>query len=216
MISAKDIAADLRVLGLGEGMNLVVHSALSSLGTVEGGADAVIDALLEVLGKSGTLAMPAFFFPPSELFDPAVTPSRMGLITETFRKRSGVLRSFHPTHSVAAFGLLARYLVEGHKTATAFGIDSPLHRLAKSEGYVLLLGVQHRLDDSYRRSGCACALSKDRILESFRSRYAGAAAGWEYRAIPAQGKSRLQPEFQRSGCSFKRPRLRQRGESRSG
>jgi aminoglycoside 3-N-acetyltransferase len=146
MITTKEIASDLRALGLVEGMNLVVHSSLSSLGKVEGGADAVVDALLEALGKSGTLAMPAFYFPPPELFDPAVTPSRMGAITEAFRKRPGVLRSFHPTHSVAATGPLAAHFVEAHKTATAFGIDSPLHRLAKSGGHVLLLGVQHTSD----------------------------------------------------------------------
>lgn len=146
MTTARDIAADLRALGLSEGMNIVVHSSLSSLGRVEEGADAVIDALLEVLGPSGTLVMPAFYFPPPELFDPAVTPSRMGLITETFRKRPGVLRSFHPTHSVSALGPLAANFVKGHETATAFGIDSPLHRLANSGGYVLLLGVQHTSD----------------------------------------------------------------------
>jgi len=146
MLTARQIAADLRALGLAEGMNLVVHSSLSSLGQVERGADAVVDALLEIMGETGTLAMPAFYFPPPELFDPAVTPSRMGAITEAFRKRPGVLRSFHPTHSVAAVGPLASHLVEAHETATAFGIDSPLHRLAKSGGYVLLLGVQHTSD----------------------------------------------------------------------
>ena len=143
MINAATISADLRALGLAEGMNVVVHSSLSSLGWVEGGADAVIDALLAAIGKAGTLVMPTFTFPPVPVFDPLTTRSTVGLITETFRKRNGVLRSLHPTHSVAVFGPLARHFVDGHPAATALGVDSPLHRLVLSGGYVLLLGVQH-------------------------------------------------------------------------
>ena len=124
-------------------MNLVVHSSLSSLGHVEGGADAVIDALLDVIGETGTLAMPTFTFPPKPVFDPRTTRSTTGLITETFRRREGVLRSIHPTHSVAAFGPLADHLIDGHRGATALGENSPLHRLALSGGFVLLLGVAH-------------------------------------------------------------------------
>ncbi len=143
MTTVSEIAADLRFLGLFEGMNLAVHSSLSSLGNVEGGAEAVIDALLDAIGREGTLVMPTFTFPPEPVFEPAATPSTMGLIPETFRRRERVLRSLHPTHSVAAFGPLAGHIVEGHPGATALGVDSPLHRLAISGGYVLLLGVRH-------------------------------------------------------------------------
>ena len=40
-------------------MTLMVHSSLSALGEVEGGANTVIGALLEAIGPTGTLAMPA-------------------------------------------------------------------------------------------------------------------------------------------------------------
>jgi aminoglycoside 3-N-acetyltransferase len=143
MTTASEIAADLRNLGLSDGVSLVVHSSLSSLGNVDGGAGAVIDALLRVIGQTGTLVMPTFTFPPQPLFEPYSTPSSMGLIPETFRRRKGALRSIHPTHSVAALGPLAEYLVDGHPGATALGVDSPLHRLAQCDGFVLLLGVRH-------------------------------------------------------------------------
>lgn len=143
MATAQQIARDLRSLGLAPGMNLVVHSSLSSLGQVDGGADAVIDALHEAIGETGTLVMPTFTFPPDPVFDPRATHSTTGLITETFRGRESVLRSIHPTHSVAASGPLARHVVDGHRTATALGMDSPLHRLALAGGFVLLLGVGH-------------------------------------------------------------------------
>jgi len=141
--TTRQITADLRSLGIAEGISLVVHSSLSSLGRVEDGADAVIDALLEALGERGTLVMPTFTFPPEPVFDPRSTRSTTGLIAETFRARAGVVRSLHPTHSVAALGSLAKHFVEGHPDATALGVDSPLHRLAVSDGFVLLLGVQH-------------------------------------------------------------------------
>ncbi|UCD58095.1 MAG: AAC(3) family N-acetyltransferase, partial [Candidatus Hydrogenedentota bacterium] len=109
MVTARKIVADLHSLGLDKGVNIVVHSSLSSLGHVEDGADAVIAALLEVIGETGTLVMPTFTFPPEPAFDVDSTRSTTGLLTETFRKREGVYRSAHPTHSVAAFGPLAKH-----------------------------------------------------------------------------------------------------------
>jgi len=143
MTTARKIVQDLYSLGISEGMNLIVHSSLSSLGNVEGGANAVIDALLEAIGGNGTLVMPTFTFPPAPIFDSKTTRSTTGIITETFRMRDGVLRSLHPTHSVAASGPGAEHIIDGHVAASALGVDSPLHRLALSGGYVLLLGVQH-------------------------------------------------------------------------
>ncbi|RJP69583.1 MAG: aminoglycoside N(3)-acetyltransferase [Candidatus Abyssobacteria bacterium SURF_17] len=143
MLTVQEITRALHAIGLAEGMSVVVHSSLSSLGLVEGGADAVIDALLDAIGEAGTLVLPTFTFPPDPVFDPRTTRSSTGLIPETFRKRAGVRRSLHPTHSVAACGLLAEHFISGHPGATALGMDSPLHRLALAEGCVLLLGVQH-------------------------------------------------------------------------
>ena len=70
-------------------------------------------------------------------------PSCTGKISETFRLRADVHRSLHPTHSVAAWGNGAADLVAGHESAGAFGPDSPLARLMRGGGKVLLLGVTH-------------------------------------------------------------------------
>ncbi|HEX2458891.1 MAG TPA: AAC(3) family N-acetyltransferase, partial [Vicinamibacterales bacterium] len=87
------------------------HTGLKSLGYVEGGAEAVVDLLIcRVVAKDGgTLAMPAFSMKGTmegtlradTVFDVKETPSTVGAVTEAFRKRSGVVRSLHPTHSVA-------------------------------------------------------------------------------------------------------------------
>ncbi|MDH7568663.1 MAG: AAC(3) family N-acetyltransferase, partial [Armatimonadota bacterium] len=144
---------DLRALGLKEGDTVLVHSAMSRVGNVQGGADAVVDAFLQVLGADGTLAVPTFPFRGSMLayvksdpyFVVEETPSLMGAITEATRIRPGALRSLEPTHPVSALGPLASFLVEDHLNAEGpCDIHSPLYRLTLVDGYVLLLGVDFR------------------------------------------------------------------------
>lgn len=141
------IERGLRELGLREGQVVLVHSSLSSFGHVEGGADSVIGALLAVLGPEGTLCMPTLtyglFSPenPPPLFDPETTPGIVGKIPERFRQRPGVLRSLHPTHSVAALGPMAPELLAGHeRSRTPCGPDSPWGRLREVEGVILMVG----------------------------------------------------------------------------
>ncbi|HWL54141.1 MAG TPA: AAC(3) family N-acetyltransferase [Chthoniobacteraceae bacterium] len=139
MIDQHQLREGFSRLGIRPGDLLLVHSALSSLGTVRGGADAVIDALLEAVGPGGTLMMPAL---SSDVFDPARSPSKVGLLTETFRGREGVLRSFHPSHSVTALGARAAEMVAGHlECPTACGEGTPYAKLMEAGGKILLLGV---------------------------------------------------------------------------
>ncbi|MFQ5599138.1 MAG: AAC(3) family N-acetyltransferase [Candidatus Krumholzibacteriia bacterium] len=149
-ITSSELASDLNEIGLGSGEIVLVHSALSKIGFVVGGADAVIDSFLEVLGPAGTLLMPSFpfdtyvedYLEANRFFDAANTPSRMGKITEVFRLRAGVVRSVHPTHPVAALGPEAEYLTSGHRQdSETFGPNSPFHRLCEKDGRILLVGV---------------------------------------------------------------------------
>ncbi len=147
-VNKADIKAGLRKLGLERGDSVGVHSSLKSFGCVEGGADAVIDALLETVGEDGNIVMSThsanlgkdqrtseeIAIGVSWLFrilsyDPEKTSVRTGLIPETFRKRKGVVRGSHPSNSVAALGPKARELSEGW------------HRLFELDGYILLIGV---------------------------------------------------------------------------
>ena len=144
-VTKQDIVRGLRELGVQEGDILMVHSALSSLGRVEDGADALIDALLEAVGPSGTVAMPTLYLPAisgAEVFDVNESPSQMGEVTEVFRKRAGVIRGMHPTHPVAVTGARAEDLIRDHISApTACGKGTPFGRLAEWGGKVLLIGV---------------------------------------------------------------------------
>ncbi|HUS80476.1 MAG TPA: AAC(3) family N-acetyltransferase [Armatimonadota bacterium] len=139
-LTRQDVVDDLRTLGVGPGMTIMVHSSLSAIGRIEGGAETVIAALIEAVGPEGTVAMPAM---SGGVFDIETSPSNVGTITEAFRHYPGVTRSFHPTHSACAIGPNTNYLLAGAlDQPTAIGTESAWGRLARlPEGYVLLLGV---------------------------------------------------------------------------
>jgi len=142
MVTKEDIKARLRELGLADGDAVVVHSSLKSFGEVEGGADTVVDAILEVIGAEGTLAVPTFNFEPG-IFDHAQTPSITGKITEAVRARPDAIRSHHPTHSVTAIGRLAQIVTEGHEKVNPFGRGSALYKLLQANTKILQLGTTH-------------------------------------------------------------------------
>ena len=143
-VTRADIAGGVRTLGLPEGALVQVHSSLSQLGYVEGGAGAVVDALLETVGPRGTVMVPTFNHGKADIYDPRTTPSVSGAVTEALRKRPDACRSIHPTHPYAAIGPDAEWLVEGHLEVETFDPKSPLGKLATRGGYVLLLGVGMR------------------------------------------------------------------------
>lgn len=160
----KDLVDIFVAVGLSEGMDVMVHSSMRSLGYVVNGALDVIDALLDVLGDKGTLLMPAHtgqltdpidWKKPSvpeesvsiirhcmRPFDPKTTPSRnRGVIAQTFLAYPDVFRSSHVLNSVSAKGIRASYYTEVHEIHASEGMNSPIGRLYEQEGYVLLIGV---------------------------------------------------------------------------
>lgn len=137
----------LHKLGVRAGMGLIVHSSLRSFGHVAGGAQTVVDALMEVITADGTLLLPSFNHgtPFQEagpgVYDPRSTPTSNGAIADWFWRRPDVERSLDPTHPFAAWGRHAqRYLAAHHRTLT-MGPQSPLGLLHADNGSCLLLGV---------------------------------------------------------------------------
>lgn len=156
----------LRACGLAEGQIVLVHLAMSRLGWVIGGAEAVILALLAAVGDSGTLMMVThssnntdpyeWQHPPvpeawwqtvrdhTPAYNPLTTPTRgMGVVPELFRTWPGAVRSAHPAFSFTALGPRAEYLMADHALTEDCGDRSPLGRLYELDGHVLLLGVDH-------------------------------------------------------------------------
>ena len=182
------LQADFRALGIRSGMVLLVHSSLSAMGWVCGGAVAVIIALQEVLGEAGTLVMPTHstdLTEPSQwenppvpeswwpviretmpAYQPDLTPTRsMGVIAETFRKQNGVLRSAHPHHSFCAYGHQASYITDNHSLEFGLGEGSPLARIYDLNGFVLLLGVGHDSNTSMHLAEYRATFPTKRIVQ---------------------------------------------------
>lgn len=143
-----DVIRSLESMGLKAGDRVMVHSSLSSTGHVEGGAPTVLQAFLDVLGAAGTLMVPTFTHSGCQYYDPLLTPSLNGAITEAARSLPGAIRSLHPTHAVTVVGPDAEDLVEDDLDRGALGRDSALDRLIKKGGHVFLLGVDHRANSS--------------------------------------------------------------------
>lgn len=181
--SVESLKADLSRIGIDPGMTVMVHTSLSSLGFVAGGAHAVVNALLDSVGSAGTILMPthssslsdpaAWENPPvpetwwpevratMPAFDPARTPTRaMGAVVECFRHVPGVQRSDHPTVSAAALGPNAGALTANHSLEYGLGEGSPQARLYELGGSILLLGVGHANNTSLHLAEYRSSASK--------------------------------------------------------
>ena len=155
----------LKNLGIKKGDILLVHSSLSSLGWVCGGAQSVIMALIDAVGEEGSLVMTThsgdrtdpvhwgnppvpekwnkIIYDNMPAYDPDLTPTRgVGKIPELFRTLPNTLLSDHPQGSFCASGKFKEMIAEDHPLTPQFGMGSPLGALYNlEETKVLLLGV---------------------------------------------------------------------------
>ena len=144
-LSQAVIEDGLLQLGLRSGQIVEVHSSLSSLGRVEGGAGTVINAFMNVVGPEGAIVMSAY--PVSKLLplteeeisrgilgkvrvfdDDYCGPTGMGVIADEFCLRPDTVLGPSP-HRVCAWGRNAEQLSQGYQV------------LLEMDGDVLLLGV---------------------------------------------------------------------------
>jgi aminoglycoside 3-N-acetyltransferase len=148
-LGTADVEAALRGVGIESGDTVLVQSRMSVFGSFEDGPGTVIAGFGNVLGPEGLLAMAAFpltgpaieHLAREPTFDARTAPSRMGAISETFRRRPGTRRSLHPTHSIVAAGPGADDLLAGHELApTAFGPGTPFARLIERNALQVYFG----------------------------------------------------------------------------
>jgi len=143
MVTREQLVADLAALGVTAGMDLMVHSSLSRLGHVIGGAEAVVEALLQAIGPAGTLMAPSFNHGAAAVYNPLATPTINGAIADALWHRPDAIRSIHPTHPVAAIGPKAADWCGDHLEKGIWAQDSPIGRLVHGGGYLLGLGVNN-------------------------------------------------------------------------
>ncbi len=148
-VTREGLMKDLAALGLARGMDIMVHSSLSSIGHVLGGADTVIEALLAVIGKRGTVMMPSFNHRAAQVYNPMTTPTTNGAIPDAFWRRRDAVRSDHPTHAVAAVGPRAETFCSDHSKKGLWTPDSPIGQFVHGNGHIVLLGVDHNATTAY-------------------------------------------------------------------
>ncbi|MBN1674234.1 MAG: AAC(3) family N-acetyltransferase [Kiritimatiellae bacterium] len=217
-VTKHDIVNGLRGLGLSPGDKVLVHSSLKSFGHVAGGADTVIDALLDAVGPAGTVLVPTLSHrggygpdnPPE--FDPEQTPCVTGTIPETFRRRPGAVRSLHPTHSVTAIGADADALTRGHiHSVTPCDEASPFGRLAQcDDAFILFIGVRLTVNTTFHH--CEELAGVDYHLQKQLTRARLMVAGKVlYRHVFLHGRGGVRRDFE-----VMEPILLERGIQREG
>jgi aminoglycoside 3-N-acetyltransferase len=163
--SKEDIISNLIEIGISKGDNVLVHSSLSRIGHLSDGPKTICDALLEVVGESGTILMPTSpnnvfqlnYIRNTPYFDVAKSVSKTGAITEYFRTLEGAERSLHPTEPVSAIGANAAYFTKDHfNQLTPYNEKSPFYKISEEGGKILYIGVSlamagtnlHTLEDA--------------------------------------------------------------------
>ncbi|TNE36986.1 MAG: AAC(3) family N-acetyltransferase [Alphaproteobacteria bacterium] len=151
-------------IGLESGMTVLVHTSVSSLGWIPGGAQTLALCLTQALGPEGTLVVPT---QSADLSDPVywseppipeswfeetratmapydvdVTPTRgQGIFPEIVRTHAKAIRSAHPHTSFAALGARAEEITSNHALNSPLGAQSPLQKLYDLDASVLFLGT---------------------------------------------------------------------------
>ena len=169
---------------------VIAHASLRPFGSIEGGAEAVLDAML---ASFAGLLMPTFTYkteiipavgPPNngityadgraqnklaEPFHPGMRADRMmGILAETLRNHPSAIRTAHPLLSFA--GIRADLILF---TQTLFEPLAPLAALAELDGWVVLINVDHTVNTSIhygeklagRKQFVRWALSGNRVVE---------------------------------------------------
>ena len=165
--SIDDLRRALDAVGLQRGDKIIVHSALSAFGRVDGGPDAVVDLLLEQVGPEGTVVFPTFtgdtiisailggaggasgavILPDvgdvdlSDMRHPRIEHINTGAVPKAARRRPDFAKSNHPLYSIAGKGpLMPRLIAANEKYIFPSQADKDLYLLAMAGGKVLLLG----------------------------------------------------------------------------
>lgn len=162
----KHLSQHLTELGIKTGDVIEVHASLKSVGYILGGAQTLLDAILEVIGLEGTLVMaaqswgnsePAYFENPPievEMYEvlrnthPAYRGKQedyryMGDLVRAVQLRPNSYLSSHPIYGFIAMGKYAKWLTQSHGLADGFGMNSPLGKCLELRSKILLIGCDY-------------------------------------------------------------------------
>jgi aminoglycoside 3-N-acetyltransferase len=168
MWTQRQLAEDLKEIGLPSGSLVLAHVALETIGPIDGGPETLVAAFRETLGPAGTLLVPTFGPDPEERpvqqslsggempYDDTHdgTPPRCSAFAlsssygidgfaDTVSRQFGAFRSSHTTFSFTALGAEAEALTSHVPFHYPLGSEGPLARLHARNGWILLIGLGH-------------------------------------------------------------------------
>lgn len=215
-VTKEAILKALSDLGVQSGTGLMVHASLNSFGSVEGGANTVIEALIETVTPKGTLLMPSFNHgAPFEAhgagyYHPETTPTTNGVIPDTFWRMPEVHRSLNPTHPFAAWGKHAKRYTENHHRELTLGLQSPLGLLYKDDGYCLLIGVNYKVNTFHHvvemTQGAPCLGKRSEVYPVIlptNQKVMGRTWGWREASCPITDEGQYETEMHVRGLHQK-------------
>jgi len=136
-------------IGIKNGDALMIHSSWLPNSGFKGKPAEMIAALKAAVGEEGLLSMTSMTYQNESSADflsrkvpmnVRRSASKMGLLTEAFRRGKGVKRSLSATHPILAWGDKADWFLEGHeKREKSFGIGTPFDKLLKMGGKILCI-----------------------------------------------------------------------------
>lgn len=147
MYSKSDIKKQLKNIGIKNTDTVLIHTAFSKVGEVEGGPEGFIDAFCEYLSE-GLFIIPTHTWNNVNAENPTYIVNKtipcIGLIPTIAAKRNDGIRSLHPTHSIWAHGKNAHEFVSGEEFATTPApIGGAWWKLGGCNAKILLIGVTH-------------------------------------------------------------------------
>lgn len=144
MLTKSGIKDALWKLNIPQDRPVMVHTSLRSIGPMEGGAQTLLDALIDrCTGEGGLLCVPThtWGFMEEEITLDLVEPkSNLGVFPNVALQDPRGIRSAHITHSVTVFGQQAAQFTKLDDTATTM-VSQCCKELYRQDGYILLIGV---------------------------------------------------------------------------
>ncbi len=146
----KKFERTLSDLEIGAGDHVMVHASWRPHSGFTGSPVDMVRAMKRAVGPKGLLIMPSMtyldsskaFLTRGETMKVRRSPSRMGLLSEVFRRGKDVQRSLSPTHPLLACGERSELFLSDHeKTDRPFGPASPFAKLLDLGGKILCLDV---------------------------------------------------------------------------
>jgi len=194
------LRADLERLGLRAGDVVMAHGALSRVGRLLNGPDAVIGALIDATTPGGTVVtytdwdarydelldadgrVPAAWREHIPPFDPPTSRAARanGVLPEFLRTTPGAVRSGNPGASVAAVGKLASWLTADHPLDYGYGPGTPLARLVESDGKVVMIGAPHDTMTLLHHAEHLAAIADKRVIRYEVPLLSGGRTWWRF------------------------------------